>query len=136
MTDSPYVGSALYLQWVTSSATITFLDEFRTFSYTPTINYLDATAGTATSIIRVAGMKDGQASLSGVAQVNGTAMTNALVEGQLGTLTWGPEGTAGGKAKHAAGFYSLGVKWTESYNNITEYTVDWQQNGPRTDGTF
>jgi hypothetical protein len=46
-----------------------------------------------------------------------------------------PEGTAVGKVKLTLPCISLGIKWNIPYNNIVEYSIDFQQFSTRVDGT-
>lgn len=134
-----YLGSAANLQWVTSSGTTVMTADYRTFNYQPSIEFLDETAGADTAVQRIPYMKDGQATYTALLQsgtgAGGWSMGSAVVEGQLGTLLWSPEGTAAGKPKITIPAYSQGAAYNWAYNTLTEISVSWQQNGARTDGT-
>lgn len=134
-----FLGSAADLKWMTSSGTTTMSADYRTFSYTPSIDFLDETAGADSAIQRIPYMKDGQAQFSGLLQsgnsAGGTVMATACVEGQLGTLVWSPEGTAATKPKYTIPAYSQGCTLNWAYNALTEISITWQQNGPRVEGT-
>lgn len=131
-----YAGSSLYLEWIHSGGTTLLNTDYRTFTYTPTIDFYDGTAGADTARERISGLKDGSMSFAGVQQAAGTAIITALAEGVSGTLRWSPEGTATGKGKYTAPAISLGVKWNIPYNDIVEISADWQQNGARTDSAW
>ena len=45
MADNEYAGSAMYLAWIHPGGTTTLQTEFRNFSWQPTLNFIDATAG-------------------------------------------------------------------------------------------
>lgn len=134
-----FLGTTAVLLWATSSGTTAMQGDYRTFAYTPSIDFLDETAGADTSIQRIPYMKDGQATFTGLIQAGtmagGTVMAAACVEGQLGTLIWSPEGTTAGKPKYTIPAYSQGAQLSWSYNALSEISVTWQQNGPRTEGT-
>lgn len=132
-----FVGSALIAQWVTSTGTTTLTTDARNFSYTPSVSFVDATAGADTAVQRIQSFKDGQASLDFLMVDNmGTALPVQLVEGQVGTLTWGEAGTAAGKTKVTLPAISQGMTRNSPYNDVVTCTVSWLQNGPRVDGTY
>jgi hypothetical protein len=134
-----YIGSAADLKWIISSGTTTMTGDFRTFSYQPSIQWLDETAGADTAAQRIPYMKDGQASFGALLQAGtmagGTLMTSACPEGQLGTLVWSPEGTAATKPKYTIPAYSEGCQLNWIYNALTEVSISFMQNGPRVEGT-
>jgi hypothetical protein len=134
-----YLGSAADLKWVTSSGTTTLTGDYRTFAYTPSIEFLDETAGADTAVMRIPYMKDGAATYGALLQAGtmagGTLMTAACVEGQLGSLIWCPEGTAVTKPKYTIPAYSQGAVLNWAYNTLTEVSISWQQNGARVEGT-
>ena len=130
-------GSALFVQWVRSNGTTTLTGEQRTLTYTPSIEMYDETAGADAGLQYISGRVGGALSLSCVGQLaDGSALASALWEGSYGTLTWGEQGSVTTKPKHYAPMYCTGMKVTYPYNNVIEYTADFQQNGVRTDGTF
>lgn len=131
-----YSGSSLYMQWASSAGTVTPNTDYRTLTYTPSIEFYDETAGADPSIQRIAGMKDGQIKLNFLMQAGGTAMTNALIEGASGTLIVAPEGTATGKQKITLPAISMGAAYAWAYNALTEVNCDLQQNGARVDGIY
>jgi hypothetical protein len=133
MADNEYAGSACYVSWVWSAGTISLYTDARNFTYTPSIDFIDATAGADTARRRINSFKDGQATLSALAQSDGTAFVAACAEGVSGTLTWGLAGTASNKPKSSAPFISMGVTQTAPYSDVVTYDVTWQQNGARTD---
>ena len=130
------IGTALHLQWVTSSATINFNTDYRTFSYEPTVELLEETAGADASKQYIVSYKDGKASFAGLYQAGGTTPFASCAEGQLGTLKVGWEGSAAGSVLQTIPAISMGVKTNTTYNGLVELSIDWQQNGARTDGTL
>lgn len=133
MADNEYAGSACYVSWLWSGGTVSLYTDARNFSYTPSIDFIDATAGADTARKRLASFKDGQASLSALAQYDGTAFVAACAEGVSGTLTWGLAGTASNRPKSYMVAISQGVTQTAPYSDVATYDVSWQQNGARTD---
>lgn len=131
-----FVGSALVVTWTYTTGTITMNTDFRTFNYTPSIDYYDETAGADLSKQRIAGFKDGQASFGGLLQAGSLpAWGTAFIEGAVGTLVWCPEGTAAGKYHGTAQFLSGGLKQQYAYAGLVEVSIDFQQNGARSEGT-
>lgn len=131
-----YRGSSLNVSWVYSGGTVDLSGDFRTFTYTPSVDMVDQTAGADTQKTYLAGLKDGQASLTAVMQAGGTATSNALVEGTSGTLTVGPEGTATAKQKIVIPAIAMGARFNIPYADVVELSCDFQQNGARTDGWY
>ena len=131
-----YGGSALYVQWASSAGTVTPNTDYRSASYTPDIEIIDQTAGSDSAKTYLAGVKSGKFTISLVMQAAGTAMTNAFAEGTFGTLTIGPEGTVTGKQKITFAAFCLGAKYNIPFKDVVEVSVDWQQDGARTDGIY
>lgn len=136
MGDNEFVGKECYVQWVTSSGTVELYTDARNFSYTPSIEYIDRTAGADASRKRLTSFKDGNATLEMLAQSDGTAILTLCAEGTHGTLTWGPAGTATGKPKRYCAAYAGGVQEANPYNDVATWTITWQQDGDRTDGAW
>lgn len=140
MTSMAYAGSSLVCNWTSGTASIALAGDFRTVSYTPSLAFYDATSGSDTAVKRITGLADGAAAVSGVMGTSGPAGLGTsgftfLKEGAVGTLKIQPEGTATGKPSISVPCLSLGIKWNIPYNNVVEYSVDFQQNSARTDGT-
>lgn len=131
-----YVGKDLVVQWATTGGTTTVTGDFRSFSYTPSVDLVDQTAGPDTQKTYLPNLKDGQCSLAAVMQASGTALSVALAEGTQGTLFVGPEGTASTKQKLTIPAISMGAKFNIPYADIVELSCDFQQNGARTDGAW
>src|SRR5512146_2573050 len=132
-----FTGSVLTVSWIYSSGTIDMNTDYRSFAYTPSVEYYDETAGADLNHQRIPGYKDGQAKFGGLLQ-SGSLPTwaTALIEGALGTLVWCPEGTAAGKYHGTAAFRSGGLQQQYVYNGLVEVTIDFQQNGARSEGTI
>ena len=139
MSAIAYAGSSLVATWTSGTASVALAGDFRTVTYTPTLSFYDATSGSDTSVKRITGMADGAASFAGVMGTGGitggTTGFTFLKEGSYGTLVVQPEGTAVGKVKLTLPCISLGIKWNIPYNNIVEYSIDFQQFSTRVDGT-
>lgn len=131
-----YAGSALSVQWISTGGTTVLTGDFRTFTYTPTTDFIDATAGSDTFRQRIPSFSDATAKFTAVQQAGGTALVNALAEKTYGTVIVGPEGTVTGKQKMSFAAYSGGVQYSIPFDDIVEITITFQQDGARTDGNF
>jgi len=127
-----YAGSALYLQWVTTSGTVTLHGDSRSFSTSPSVDIYETSAGSDTHKGYLPGIKDQTMQVGIVAQADGTVILTQVREGMQGTLFVGPEGTATGKIKETYPAISMGPGRTQPYNNIVEYSITFQQNGAPT----
>ena len=137
---SEYSGSALVVTWAVGTAAATTLSGAqRSFSYTPSINLIDATAGADANKNYITGVKDGQAQFEALMQSGstapGTAAFASCVEGASGTVTWMPEGTASTKPKYSMPAISMGASYSYPYEDVVTVSVPFQQNGARVEGT-
>jgi hypothetical protein len=134
-----FSGSALDVKWQYGTGTYTLTGDQRTFSYTPSIDLIETTAGADANKNYISGPKDGQAQFEALMQtgtaLTGTAMYSTLNEGNAGTLVWSPEGTATTKPKYTMPAISLGVSYGYPYSDAVTTSVSFQQNGARTEGT-
>ena len=130
-----FSGSALVVKWVTTAGTVDLSGDYRTLNLDPSINMIEATAGSDTDKVYLPSVKDKKVSYTGVFQSAGTATEDALVEGTYGTLTIQPEGTATGKRKYTIPAYAQGGKFNWKYNDIVEINCDFQGSGAMTRGT-
>ena len=124
-----FSGSALYGDWVWSGGTVVLSGNQRSCNVSPTIDFIDTTAGSDPRKTRITGVRDATASWSMLYQVGGTALEDALAEGNQGTLNVYPEGTATGKRKYIIGAFSNGPKINMPYADVVEMTVDFTGNG-------
>lgn len=131
-----YAGSTLYATWVTTGGTTVLSGDFRTFTLTPTINLYDETAGSDSHAQYIPGLKNATCSFSCLQQQSGTAFYTACIEGAQGTLIVGPEGTASGKQKITIPAISMGVTWTQPYNELVSIAISFQESGARLDGAY
>lgn len=134
-----YIGSALDIKWLYAAGTTSLNGDFRTFSYNPSVDLKDQTAGNDANKTYLPGLKDGRAAMTALLQAGtaagGTAMLAVLGEGYSGTLIWSPEGTAATKPKYTIPAICMGAAMTVPYDETIEISCDFQQNGARTEGT-
>lgn len=132
-----YAGSAMYLAWVYSGGTVVLDADARTFDWTPTLNFIDATAGKDTfeNILPSYGV-GGDFSAELLAQTDGTVLITALARQTLGTLVYGPEGTVTGKIRYTIPAFSEGPQWSSPFDDVTTITANWRQNAAEGQSTF
>lgn len=130
-----YVGKEGVYTWVWSGGTVNFSSDWRTFSYSPTIEILDATAGSDAAKVKIVSFKDGSMSLTLVDQ-GGTTLDAACTEGVGGTLFWSPAGTATNSPKYSAAAICKGQTINPQYNQVVERQISWEQNGARSDNKW
>jgi len=138
---SAYSGSALVVQWVQIAATTTLTGDHRNFTFSPSISFVDETAGADDHKQYLSGIKDSNATFEAVLQsgtgAGGTAAFagTILTEGNYGTLLWSPHGTGAGEPLFTWPCYSQGVSYAEPYADVVSVTVSFQGNGVATAGT-
>jgi len=136
---SAFAGSSLVVRWLQAAATTVLTGDHRNFSYTPSIQFYDQTAGADENKSYLPGVKDGAASYEAVMQAGadagGTTTYAVLAEGAVGTIEFSPEGTTAGKTKYLVPALSQGAAFSYPYQDVVTVTVNWQQNGARTQGT-
>lgn len=134
-----FAGSSLVVAWVQAAATTTLTGDHKSCSYTPSINFIDATAGADADKTYIAGVRDGtwtfNANLQTGTNSGGTTAYATLKEGNAGTLWIYPEGLTAGKSYYAIPSLAQGAAFSWPYDNVVEVTVNGQQNGARTEGT-
>ena len=81
-----YIGSSAVIHWLYGAGTTVLSADFRTFSFSPTTDKIDATAGSDANKVYLTGMTDYTCKYTGVAQTGGTALRAALAMGNSGTL--------------------------------------------------
>jgi hypothetical protein len=139
-----FLGNGNYVGWncgtalagTASGGTIVLSGDYRQSTDTPSIDLVDVSAGADTSKTYLTSLKDGKYNLTMLSQTGGTVLLSCLEEGVQGTLTIGEEGTASGKPKTSFPAICMGAKRNIQYANAVEISVDFQQNGTRTYGTF
>lgn len=115
-------GPTSVMQWVYSGGTIALNGDYRTFSWNPSTDYAEVTAGQDTHKGRLPTLKDATASITLVVQTSGTAIATALQPATAGTLIYGPEGTAVGKRKITLPAYCDGAKVEFPYSDVAVIT--------------
>jgi len=125
---SAFAGSALYLGWVYSGGTVQLETDFRNFSWTPTLNWIDATAGADSYEELLPSYGTGvEIPVTMVLQQDGTALLAAIARQTAGTLVYGPEGTATGKQKYLIPATSSGPQFNQPFDDIVELTANFRQ---------
>ena len=130
-----YSGSSLVVTWILAASTTTLTGAFKSFSYNPSIDLIEATAGADAFKSYLSGPKSGQASFSANQQSGSTSWGTLMAEGQVGTLKVSPEGTGAGKQLITIPAISMGCKWNTPYNDVVEVSIDFTQNGTVAHGT-
>jgi hypothetical protein len=130
-----YSGSAIVMNWIYSGGTVTLTGDQRSVNISPSIDFIDTTAGADPRRKRLASIADVTVSWSALMQTGGTAIEDALAEGAAGTLIVQPEGTAAGKRKYTIGAFSQGAKLNFPYSDAVEITCDWMGDGNYTRAT-
>jgi hypothetical protein len=134
---SAFAGSALNLQWVYSGGTVQLETDFRNFGWTPSLNFIDATAGADTYEELLASYGTGvEIPVTMVLQADGTALLAALDRQTAGTLIYGPEGTANGKPKYTIPATSSGPQFSQPFDDIVEITANFRQTAAEQRATF
>ena len=132
-----FVGSSLVGTWTTSTGTTTFTTDARNFTFTPTVAFVDATAGADTAIQRIQSFKDSTVTTDILMTDNiGSATMVEYTEGKIGTLVWGEAGTAGGKLKTTLPAICQGANRAVPYNDVVTLSISWMGNGAYTIGTY
>jgi len=128
MADKEFAGSALYLAWVYSGGTVTLQGDFRNFSWAPTLNFIDATAGADTFEHLLPSFGTGaDIPVEMVAQSDGTALATALARQTQGTLLYGPAGTADNAIAYKIPAYSQGPQWSQPYADVVMMNCNFRQ---------
>ena len=130
------MGSAVSLQWIHPAGTAVFNTDFQQLDYTPSVELVEETAGADPAKLYRPAQVDGKVSYQGIYQAAGTVLLDSVKEGTMGTLIWGYEGTATGARKCTAAAIAQGAQMKAAYNGRVEISVEWQQNGARTDAAF
>lgn len=111
-------GPTMVLNWIYSGGTISLAGDYRTCTWSPSVDYVEASAGSDTQKARLTALKDATAAVTLVAQTGGTAVVAALQAGTPGTLIIQPEGTATNKRKITFPAYCDGASYEHPYADI------------------
>ena len=132
-----FSGSALYLAWVHAGGTAVLNTDFRQFDWTPSLALIESTAGADSFREYIPGIGEGgNISLTMVMQSSGTALISALARGTQGTLVYSPEGTATGKPKSSIPAISKGPAYSQPYDDVVEFKVEFQQSAFETNSAW
>jgi hypothetical protein len=136
-----FYGSALCVNFNGTGGSIDLTADFRTVSFSPTIQMDDKSTGSETVKTYLTGQKDFTVTYKGLYQT-GTAALGASLEDKLnvgvfGTLLVYPLGsTVAGNRIYTMPVISQGVQQNWTYNGLTEVNVSFQGNGTITYGTI
>lgn len=128
-------GPTMSMTWVYSGGTVVLNTDYRTCTWTPTIAYVDSSAGSDTNVGRLTALKDATAAITLVTQSGtaGTAIQASLAAGNLGTLTIKPQGTATGGRSITFPCYADGAVLDWPYSDIAVISCGFTGNGSYTD---
>lgn len=130
-------GSTMTISWIWSGGTVTPAADYRTCTFSPTVDYVDVSAGSDTHKGRLTALKDSTASCTFVnptASTNGTLYAACFATGVSGTLIIQPEGTATNKRKITMPAYCDGGVPEFPYADVSVLSVSFTGNGAFTDG--
>jgi len=128
-----FTGKDLYVKFGTTVLTA----DHREFNVGEAADQIDASAGSGTRKEYLAGLVDGNASMTLLGTTGGTTTWAACAPQTSGTLEWAPEGTAGGKPKFTCGTaIVLGRDTAYPYNDVVSYDIKWGLSGAITGGTY
>ena len=134
MTTEFVAGPLMNLDWIWSGGTISLDGDYRTCTFTPSVDIVDGTAGADPNKVKYMGMKDANCAVTLVTQTGGTALNAALDAGVGGTLIIQPEGTATGKPKITFPSFSTGAAYEYPYNDVAVISVTFEAQGAYTIG--
>jgi hypothetical protein len=129
-------GPTMIMSFSGTAGTSTLNADYKTCTWTPSVAYVESSAGQDTHIGRLTALKDSKAAVTLVAQATtGTALTPTIAAGVFGTLVIQPEGTAVGRRKISMPGYSDGPVVDFPYNDICVISCGFTGSGAFTDGT-
>jgi hypothetical protein len=129
-----YAGSAVVVQWIHSGGTLTLSGETRTCTVTPSMDTIDATAGSDVNRVFLPSFSSWDVTWDGVAQENttaatsGTAYAQALQPGKTGTIIVGPYGTATTSLKYSMPAFAMGAAISIPYADVVSISAAWKTN--------
>jgi hypothetical protein len=127
-----YAGTALYVKF----GSTVMSGDHRVLKTSEKADSIDATAGADTRKTILPGLAEGDASLSMLGTIGGTAPWAAVAPRTNGTLEWAPEGTAAGKPKYTVDSYVLGRDASYPYNDVVSWEIKFGMTGNITAGTY
>jgi hypothetical protein len=131
-----FAGSAMILQWKTTSGTTLLNTDFRTFSWTPSLNWIDATAGADTfeKLLPSYGV-GAEIPITMVAQSATGTLVAELARQKEGSLVYYPAGTGSSNIYYTIPATSAGPQWSSPFNDVTIITASFRQTSVETLGT-
>ena len=137
MANAEFMGSIFIGTWVTSDGTTGIDTDSRNFTYTETVDLIDATAGADTGKRNLVSFVDSSVTCEMLDQNNnGSSVYAQFAAGKVGTLTWAPAGTAAGKIKHTLPAICMGYTIAVPFKDVVTITVNWAQSAVQTLGTY
>lgn len=134
MSGTKYRGSALYARWESAAGgTVILWAESRTFSVDEQANTIDVTVRSDTAKAFLADYPTISCTMAGL-DTSGTSLTanqpwDNLNIGDLGTVIWGPEGTATGFRKRTLPALLKGKKFDSPYDGAVTWELSFDSNG-------
>ena len=131
-----FMGTALKVTWSWSGGTLPLADDYRTFNYTPSVAAIDDSAGADAAMSYVKGITSGALSWAGKIQSGSVAAyASAMAAGNVGTVTFYPQGLAAGQYRGTVPAWCNGFVYDIGYNDTANVSCSWMQNGLLADGT-
>jgi len=136
MSGTKFKGTALYVDWLPSSGgTIVLTAESRTFEVNQSANQIDVTVRSDTAKAFLTDFPAISAKMAGL-DTSGTATGGTLFQnwerlniGDLGTIRWGPEGTATNYRKESMPAIVKAKNFASPYDGAVTWELDWDSNG-------
>ena len=126
---SAILGKDLDIQWIYSGGTISLNGDYRKCDISENTDLIDQSAGADASRTFVAGIADSQVQVTTVYQSAGTALVDAIADGNAGTLLISPEGTSTGNRKITVPAIVASRTLPFSFDGLVEVSVTFQGNG-------
>jgi hypothetical protein len=128
-------GPYMVMTWIYSGGTVVLNADYQTCTFTPTVAYVDTSAGADTHITRLTALKDSTAAITLLMQsgTSGTAIQASLATGTGGTLVIQPKGTAASERKITMPAYSDGAVVDFPYGEKAVISCGFTGNGAFTD---
>lgn len=135
---SRYTGIDLAVQWWSAGGTTTITSYRRSFETSESVDDADATCGTVTYRDHLPTFTDMTSTLTYLMDngADGTAIYNKLAPRTMGTVCWGPQGTASGKPKFTSAAYVADRGISYPYDDVIEVTIEFQHTASPTLATF
>ena len=131
-----YSGKNLYIEWIDDSGTLVLSGDYRTLEIPESADEIDASAGSDTRKVTLAGQVSATWTLELLPLESGTALFERVAPQNTGTLRWSPEGTASGKQQKYAAATILGRSETFGYNSVTTLRLNGSLTSDSTLGTW